>query len=173
MRIGLAGAAVAAALLAGCGEVPSGTRSGAQEPEFPIAGRWVWNGTQRWLPAREVGCGAGQAHLALLPHAIAVERDGWRLPAFTVIDWKSEPNDRLTLRIEDNGGDGKRRLKVRLDHSSPAFIRATEVTDEAGRPLGAYGDALAGAFTLLRCPDQNLDVTAWLRGAQDDTKVIR
>lgn len=161
-------AATAAALASFAFPAPSpGDRT------FPLQGRWMWVAGHRAFPARSVGCGAGEASLAILPHAVAVERDAWRLPAMTVVEWAADADGTLTLRLEDSGAEGRRRYRVRLDVSTPGFVRAVAVTDDKGRPAGSSGEALAEAFNLIRCAEPAVAVTAALRGTNDDTGVIR
>jgi hypothetical protein len=171
-----------AGLLAGCDSEASeqGQRYG-DRPGFPVNGTWVWSNGGRWLPSRNVGCTAAAARLSIGPHSIDVIQGDWRHPAFLVNDWEMLSATKIQLRLEDNTSVGRRRMTVSLDISDNGFVRFAGASDLSGRrldlakPIGGKtreepdeSEALAGAFTLVRCADETVDMATMLRGAADD-----
>ncbi|MBT9291594.1 hypothetical protein [Prosthecodimorpha staleyi] len=165
------------------GAAPTGRR-------FPVEGTWIWADGGRWLPARNVGCGEGQAKLALKPNAVEVKAGRWHHAAFTVIEWHPAAAGQLRLRLEEKTSLGRRRLLVTLNLAEPGFVRFVGATDERGRPLAGYRErdgreigpeedraTLAKAFTLIRCAGSSPapDATALLRGTTpgERLRVIR
>jgi hypothetical protein len=145
---------------------------------FPLAGRWRFADSGGLLPRRS-GCAAGDAALELSAHALTLTRGAWRQTVFAIADWRLKGVADLELQLAGSGSPLTDRTRVTLDLSSAGFVRFRSATTADGVPLArlvarlpeprraaarAELDQIAGALTLLRCPDPALDTAALLRG---------
>lgn len=150
----------------------------AEARAFPLTGRWRYADSGGLLP-RGSGCGPDDAALTLTANGITLTHGPWRQPVFAFADWTLTADADLVVTVASGGSALMERARLTLDLSSAGFVRFKAATAPDGTPLSRHIDAragldrdaaraelarLAGALTLLRCPDPTLDTVALLRG---------
>lgn len=154
---------------------------GAEARAFPLTGRWRYADTAGLLP-RGSSCEPQDPALTLTAHGATLVHGSWRQPVVSFADWRLKNTTDLELTVVSSGSALLERARLTLDLRSAGFVRfraaaAPDGTALAARaPLPAGYDRggaeaeiarIAGAFTLIRCPDPTLDPVALLRGATE------